>query len=91
LASLLAVRGADAKFAAIEQRRIAVTRTYNDAGEACNAAFIGGPVALACSRYSDAVRARVRARHLETIDSWRDGHGSRMPGEFVIVAAIAPG
>jgi hypothetical protein len=36
------------------------------------------------------VRARVRARYLEAIESWRDGRGYGIPGEFVIAAAIAP-
>jgi ubiquinone/menaquinone biosynthesis C-methylase UbiE len=81
---------AAAKFEAIEQRRIATTLIYADADEACNAAFVGGPVALAWSRFGADVRARVRARYLQAIAAWRHDEGYRVPGEFVIVAALAP-
>jgi ubiquinone/menaquinone biosynthesis C-methylase UbiE len=81
---------ADAKFQVVKYSRFTTTLTYADANEACDAAFVGGPVALAWSRFDDVVRARVRARYLEAIESWRDGRGYGIPGEFVIAAAIAP-
>ena len=81
---------ADAKFGNIRHRRITATLTFSDADEACDAAFVGGPVALAWSRFDHEVRARVRARYLNAIESWRHGHGYRIPGEFVIAAAVAP-
>ena len=76
-------------FAAVAEQRIATTLVYADADEACGAAFIGGPVALAWSRFDAVVRERVRARYLEAIAPWRDGRGYRVPGEFVVVAARA--
>jgi ubiquinone/menaquinone biosynthesis C-methylase UbiE len=81
---------ADANFEDVTLRRITTTLTFADADEACDAAFVGGPVALAWSRFNDAARARVRARYLEAIESSRHGHGYRIPGEFVIAAAVAP-
>lgn len=81
---------AEAGFEAVEQRRIATTLCYADGDEACNAAFAGGPVALAWSRFGEEVRTRVRARYLEAIDAWRQGAGYRVPGEFVVVGAAAP-
>jgi len=80
---------ADAKFGNIRHRRITATLTFSDADEACDAAFVGGPVALAWSRFDHEVRARVRARYLNAIESWRHGHGYRIPGEFVIAGAVA--
>jgi ubiquinone/menaquinone biosynthesis C-methylase UbiE len=80
----------DARFENVRLRRITTTLTFADANEACDAAFIGGPVALAWSRFNDEVRARVRAHYLGAIDSWRHGNGYRIPGEFVIAAAVAP-
>ena len=77
---------AGARFEAIEQHRFATTLNYADADEACRAAFVGGPVALAWSRFPDDVRARVRARYVEAVAAWRYGQGYRVPGEFVIVA-----
>ncbi len=81
---------ADAKFEDVRHRRITATLTFSDAEEACDAAFVGGPVALAWSRFDEEVRARVRARYLDAIEAWRHGHGYRIPGEFVIAAAVAP-
>lgn len=79
-----------AGFEAVEERRIATTLRYADGDEACNAAFVGGPVALAWSRFGAEARTRVRARYLEAIDAWRQGPGYRVPGEFVVVGAVAP-
>jgi len=81
---------ADAEFEAIEHRRISTTLDFADASDACNAAFVGGPVALAWSRFNDEVRARVRAAYISSIEKWRFGKGFRIPGEFVIAVAAAP-
>jgi ubiquinone/menaquinone biosynthesis C-methylase UbiE len=73
----------------IDQRRLATTLSYADGEQACDAAFVGGPVALAWSRFDAAVRARVRQRYLAAIEPWRDGRGYRIPGEFVVAAGSA--
>jgi ubiquinone/menaquinone biosynthesis C-methylase UbiE len=78
------------EFEFIDTRRIAATLDYADADEACDAAFVGGPVALAWSRFDAAVRRRVRARYVDAIAAWRHGSGYRIPGEFVIVGATVP-
>lgn len=80
----------EAKLEVVDSRRIASTLVYADAEEACNAAFVGGPVALAWSRFSAAVRARVTSRYLEAIEPWRRAGGYEIPGEFVLVSAVAP-
>ena len=76
------------RFEVIEQRRIATTLIYVNGDEACNAAFVGGPVALAWSRFSENTRENVRARYLDAIAPWRHGEGYRIPGEFVVVSAV---
>lgn len=81
----------DAGFAVIAQRRIPTTLDHADADNACDAAFVGGPVALAWSRFDADARARVRARYLAALEPWRHGERYRVPGEFVVVAAVAPG
>jgi ubiquinone/menaquinone biosynthesis C-methylase UbiE len=73
--------------ASIRQCRIESSLAYADADEACDAAFVAGPVALAWSRFNAQVRARVRERYLDAIAPWRCGGGYQVPGEFVIVAA----
>ena len=72
------------------QRRRSDTLDYADADEACAAAFAGGPVALAWSRFDATVRERVQARYLEAIAPWRQGRGYRVAAEYLIVAAERP-
>jgi hypothetical protein len=70
----------------VRHRRITTTLTFADDNDACDAAFVSGPVALAWSRFNDEVWARVRARYLDAIDPWRHGVGYRIPGEFVVAS-----
>lgn len=79
---------AQASLDIVEQHRFASTLEYADAAEACHAAFAGGPVALAWSRFGDEARARACRRYVEAIDAWRHERGYRVPGEFVVVTAI---
>jgi len=81
---------ADARFDTIELHRVATTMEYADADEACGAVFVGGPMALAWSRFDDRIRARVSERYVESIAAWRHGQGFRIPGEFVVVSASVP-
>jgi SAM-dependent methyltransferase len=68
--------------------RLSATLVYSSAEQACDAAFIGGPVALAWSRLDRAARRRARVRYLDSIAAWRREDGSyAVPGEFVVVAA----
>jgi ubiquinone/menaquinone biosynthesis C-methylase UbiE len=76
-------------FALVESRRIDTKLNYSDLDAACAAAFIGGPVALAWSRFDEPTRARVCARYKEAIEPWRNHHTYQIPGEFVIVSTIA--
>jgi ubiquinone/menaquinone biosynthesis C-methylase UbiE len=87
----LAALCARAGFEQVAHRRIHASLAYADAQAACDAAFLGGPVALAWSRFGEETRARARAAYLEAIEPWRrpDG-GYELPGEFVIVGAVAP-
>jgi len=81
----------DAGLARVELRRIGTTLLYDDGDDACDAAFVGGPVALAWSRFDAATRARVRAKYLAAIAPWRQPDGGyRIPGEFVVVVAARP-
>ena len=79
-----------AGFAAVRQRRIASILSYDNAESACNAAFVGGPVSLAWSRFEAEVRARAFARYKEAIEPWRRNRGYRIPGEFVVAAGVTP-
>ncbi|MEP7042158.1 MAG: hypothetical protein ABI843_03795 [Dokdonella sp.] len=80
----------DTRFKAVEQHRITTTTDYADADGACNAAFIGGPVALAWSRFDETARQRARARYLRAISPWQDCRGYHLPAPFVIAIGAAP-
>lgn len=71
----------------VTQHRLMATLDYADARTACDAAFVGGPVALAWAHFDAAARARACRRYIEAISSCRNGDGYRLPGEFVIVSA----
>jgi SAM-dependent methyltransferase len=86
----LARRCALAGLQVTQQRRRTDSLDYANAAEACAAAFAGGPVALAWSRFDATVRERVQLRYLESIASWRHGLGYRVPAEYLIVAAERP-
>ncbi len=68
----------------VDFQRLPATLTYPGAQAACDAAFLGGPVALAYSHFDDATRAAVRAEYLASIEMYRDGSRYRLPSEFVV-------
>jgi ubiquinone/menaquinone biosynthesis C-methylase UbiE len=78
-----------AGFVEVRLVRLATTLCYAGAEDALAAAFRGGPVALAYSRFDDATRRAVHAEYLDSIAAWRAGDGYRIPGEFVVAAARA--
>ncbi len=57
---------------------------YDSEEAACGAAFAGGPVALAHSRFDEATRTAAYAEYLASIAPWRTGNGYAIPGEFVV-------
>jgi len=75
----------------VEAHRIAVTLDYADADEMCRANFVGGPVALAWSKFGPETRTRVCERFVTAMAPFRYSRGYRLPGEFVVVSAVAPG
>jgi len=89
---LLAGACSNAGFDVIVHSRVTVPLVYSNDDQACDAAFVGGPVALAWSRLDEAARTRARVRYLDSIAKWRRPNRTyHVPGEFVIVAAEVPG
>lgn len=74
-----------AGFSDTRAERIAATIDYASDDEALGAAFIGGPVALAYSRFDDETRDSAHREYLDSIAPYRRGHGYAVPGEFAIV------
>lgn len=89
-AGALARLCADAGLTPADEHRLRSTLTYEDGEHACDAALVGGPVALAWSRFDEATRERVRGRYLTSITPWRLGAGYAVPAEFMVLAARAP-
>jgi SAM-dependent methyltransferase len=69
------------------ESRLSVDLAYKNADEALGAAFVGGPVALATSRFDAADRAAANAEYLDSISGFVHGTGYRVPGEFVVAFA----
>jgi hypothetical protein len=82
---------AAADFAEVRSERLATTLRYATADEALEAVFRAGPVALAYARFDERTRQAVHAEYLDSIAAYRVGDGYRLPGEFVVAVARAPG
>lgn len=80
-----------AGFVDIDETRLAVDLTYPTDEAALGAAFLGGPVALAYSRFDDDTRRSAHSEYLASLADFADGAGYRVPGEFVIASARRPG
>ncbi len=57
---------------------------YADNQAAIEAAFVGGPVALAYNRFDAPTRAAVHQEYLASIDPFLTPDGYRIPGEFLV-------
>jgi SAM-dependent methyltransferase len=77
-----------AGLAEVAIERLPVTLCYSSAAEACDAAFLGGPVALAYSRFKEPLRAIVREEYLRSLEPFRRGEAYEVPGEFVIGSGL---
>ena len=80
----LATLARDAGFADVVTDRLSTVLEYGSDEEACGAAFAGGPVALAYSRFDDPTRAEAHAEYLASIAPYRTGRGYAIPGEFAV-------
>jgi len=72
-------------FGDVQRDRMQTVLAYATDAEACGAAFDGGPLALAWSRFDERTRDETRAEYLASIQPFKNGHGYRIPAEFVIV------
>lgn len=78
----------DAGFSGVYTERISTLLHYASAEEACGAAFAGGPVALAYSRFDEKMRKEAFADYLTSIANFKNGEGFSIPGEFVITIGL---
>ena len=71
-------------FETVTSDRITTTLHYASADDAADAAFAGGPVAMAYSRFDEPTRLAARADYILSIEPYRLETGYHIPGEFVI-------
>jgi ubiquinone/menaquinone biosynthesis C-methylase UbiE len=76
-----------AGFGDVHADRLSTELRYDSGDAAADAAFAGGPVAMAYSRFDDETRESARAEYIASIAQYREGDGYRIPGEFVISKA----
>jgi ubiquinone/menaquinone biosynthesis C-methylase UbiE len=79
-----------AGFGEVVTDRISTRLEYATGEEAADAAFAGGPVAMAYSRFDDETRRSARAEYITSIEAYRSAGGYQIPGEFVIAAGRRP-
>lgn len=77
-----------AGFKNISLQRIETKLIYSNAEEACDASFLGGPVAMAYSRFDEISKNEARAEYIKSIEPFKTKNGYEIPGEFVIGTAI---
>jgi len=87
---MLARSFAEAEFTDIRSERLEVPLVYASDDDALGAAFRGGPVALAYSRFDDATKQAVHTEYLRSIAAYRVGEEYRIPGEFVVAVGVKP-
>lgn len=76
--------------ASVEMERLDTRLEYADDDEALGAAFLGGPVAMAYSRFDRPTVEEVHAEYLGSIAAYRQGDGYEVPGEFVVAVGRKP-
>ncbi len=79
-----------AGFADVTSERISTVLEYQNGEEACMAAFAGGPVAMAYSRFDESMRESAHADYLQSIAAFKHGDGYAVPGEFVVTRGVRP-
>ena len=77
-----------AGFADIQVDRLTTILNYGSADDAIGAAFAGGPVAMAYSRFDERTREEAHAEYLESIAPFKHGAGYAIPGEFVVARGM---
>lgn len=79
-----------AGFSDVRSERINITLDYDNAEDACVAAFAGGPVAMAYSRFDDRNRDMANREYIESIAPFKQGDVYKIPGEFVVTLGKRP-
>ena len=61
---------------------------YSSVKEACEASFLGGPVAMAYARFDEGTRNEAKMEYINSIEPFKTENGYEIPGEFVICSGV---
>ena len=75
----------EAGFSEVDALRLTTPLHYDSAEDAIGAAFAGGPVALAYSRFDEKTREEAHAEYLTSIRPYLKDGAYDIPGEFIVV------
>lgn len=78
----------EAGFRDIEEERISTSLPFANDGNALAAAFTGGPVALAYSKFDERTRKQAQDEYLASIAAFKTAQGYEIPGEFVVCKGV---
>ncbi|MDP6954148.1 MAG: class I SAM-dependent methyltransferase [Alphaproteobacteria bacterium] len=81
----------EAGFTQVASERLSYPLHFDTPRQACGAALVGGPVALAYARFDEPTREEARDEYLASIAPYRVNGHYEIPGEFVVTYGIAPG
>lgn len=74
----------NAGFKNITLEKITTKLNYSSAEEACEASFLGGPVAMAYARFDVKTKKEVQLEYIKSIEPFKTENGYEIPGEFVV-------
>ncbi len=67
-------------------QKINVNLHYPSDEEACQASFMGGPVAMAYSRFDEQTKIDAQKEYIKSIQQFKTSVGYEIPGEFVVAS-----
>lgn len=79
---------ANAGFKNITLSKIETKLIYTSDEEACAASFLGGPVAMAYSRFDESTKIETQMEYLKSIEHFKTENGYEIPGEFVVCSGF---
>ncbi len=82
--NVLAMSMEQAGFSDVRLERLDVTLPYASGEDLLGAMFLGGPVALAYSKFDEPTRDAVHADFLASVAAHRKGEAYAIPGEFLV-------
>jgi len=77
-----------AGFTNIAIQKINTKLRYSSTEEAWKASFLGGPVAMAYSRFDEDTKKEAQKEYINSIEPFKKENGYEIPGEFVICSGV---